>query len=125
MKNFIIIVLFLSSISITAQTTENAETTEKLNYLYQQQQNLEQDLIAFNSQYKIGTNLIIYGTGFSLMSGLLTQTDTGIRGEKTGLILIGTGGLIALSGIIVQIDSHKFLGGKASLTRGGIKIDLN
>jgi S-adenosylhomocysteine hydrolase len=125
MKNLFIIVLFLSSVSITAQTIEKQQTTDKLNYLYQQQKNLEQDLMAFNSQYKTGTNLIIYGTGFSLITGLLTQTDTGIRGEKTGLILIGTGGLIALSGIIVQIDAHKFLGGKASLTRGGIKIDLN
>ena len=125
MKNLFIIVLFFSSISVTAQTNENEQKTDKLNYLYQQQKNLEQDLMAFNSQYKTGTNLIIYGTGFSLITGLLTQTDTGIRGEKTGLILIGTGGLIALSGIIVQIDAHKFLGGKASLTRGGIKIDLN
>jgi hypothetical protein len=33
--------------------------------------------------------------------------------------------LFCLFGTITQIDSHKYLGGKVSLTRGGIKIDLN
>jgi hypothetical protein len=117
MKKLFTIILILASISLKSQTTDS------LSYLFEQQRNLEQDLKSFNKQYKSGTIMIGIGAGFSVLGGIAT-----ISSKETsfqGIFLFGAGGLFCLFGTITQIDSHKYLGGKVSLTRGGIKIDLN
>ncbi len=116
------------SLSIKAQTTDSIfeEQNKRIESLQMDISNIQQDFKNFNRQYKIGTNLIIGGLMTSIVGGamaiIIPSPDMMIA---VGLPVIG--GLLCLTGAIIHIDAHKYLGGKASLSVGqnGVGLKVN
>ena len=65
------------------------------------------DLRLCHEQYKTGTDMIIVGTLMGIGGQLLVNKDP----SNSVLYVFNIGGaLLALTGVIVQIDSHRYIG---------------
>ncbi len=131
MKKLILLILVCISMSlnIKAQTTPiYEEQNEKIKSLQIDISHIQQDLKNFNQQYRVGTQFLIAGVSFSAIG--LGMSFVPIYNSPEALFKIGfpiIGGLLCLTGTIIHIDAHKYLGGKASLSVGqdGVSLGVN
>lgn len=81
--------------------------------------NIKHDFMAFNRQYNTGTRLYLIGIGMIYTGSYLILREDKIRSVPDFPILLLFGGsALQIVGFIIQLDSHKYLGGGRSLTLG-------
>ncbi len=132
MKKLILLILVCISMSlnIKAQTTPiYEEQNEKIKSLQIDISHIQQDLKNFNQQYRMGTQFLIAGYSLSTI-GLGASFIPMFNLSDRPLVTVGfpiIGGLLCLTGTIIHIDAHKYLGGKASLSVGqdGVSLGVN
>jgi len=100
-----------------------------LEIVYNDMKNLQINLEKCHNQYQIGTGFIVGGIVTSLVGGLSTMG--GFNNNDNGALSVGVllniaGGISALAGTIIQIDSHKFIGrASISVEATGPSIKVN
>jgi len=93
-------------------TEENLSLLDQ-NSITQDVNTIQLNLFKSHEQYRKGTGLLISGFSLSIIGTALLMT--GIEGNDKGSTTIGSafsiiGGIVSMTGVIVQIDSHKYIG---------------
>lgn len=94
MKTLLTLILTLTMFSASAQWADTT-THARIDHI-----NLQLD--KSHKQFKTGTFLVIVGLAFNGAAALATDDGRGF--------IAGLGSLLVLSGAIVHIDSHKYIG---------------
>ena len=106
MKTKIILLILLLAISYKSQT--------KLDSIKMEVQQMQFNLSKCHKQYNTGTAFIITGSASSAFGAFVSNSiDPTVRNTGGGFIIAG--GLMLLTGLIIQINSHNYIG-KAGLS---------
>ena len=79
---------------------------------------IKQDLSRFNEQYSLGTRTILIGLGAAVSGVIISEFDADI-----GVFTTAIGSVVGIIGVGIQVDAHKYLGGRESLTVG-VRLDF-
>ena len=80
---------------------------------------IKKDLERFNEQYNLGTRSILIGLGVTV-SGVIISSEVD---ADLGAFTTAIGSVVGIIGVVVQVDAHKYLGGRESLTVG-VRLDF-
>ena len=103
MKNLLLVIALLFTVNAFSQSLDSLNKKYEL-----QQQILERT--AYNmdrhwKQYSTGIGVQFVGAAIAVVSAILIKDDKLVYG-------LGAGALIATTGMVISIDSHKFFGRK-------------
>jgi hypothetical protein len=105
MKNLTLILLLIPSLALCQADLDSLR--KEVLTIKAEQQNIKLNLEKSHLQYRKGTAAIIAGAGLFAIGGPIIEMDNSLKDDFPEFIIICAA--ITSVGIVLQIDSHKYL----------------
>ena len=108
MKKYILFLLIVLTHESYSQNYDSLR--QAITELTRDQEHIKLNLERSHNQFSKGTLIGIIGLGTALVGSVLYYRSTDTSGDNVAFGIMGVGGVAASVGLVIQIDSHKWIG---------------